>query len=251
MRATTYRRRKASLAPNIAAPGRSGQARRIRHAAVEVRHECCAAALWRSGAPEVARPLRGVGGRPVRQFGVAMLALPNCSGPCMNVLYLLSDDMRADRGTYGLPTKTPNLDRLAAEGLLFTHAYCQMSVCSPSRQSFMSRRPDKNKVWNFLDHNPLYPSDAGRTFGMRATWRSGSARRSTRMVAPGTRIGTGAPTRGPTIRTAPTPARLAGRAAATASRRMTRFTTIAFASRRWTTSALRRRRGETRRARFT
>ena len=85
-----------------------------------------------------------------------MLALPNCSGPCMNVLYLLSDDMRANWGTYGLPTKTPNLDRLAAEGLLFTHAYCQMSVCSPSRQSFMtSRRPDKNKVWNFLDHNPL------------------------------------------------------------------------------------------------
>ena len=81
-----------------------------------------------------------------------MLALPNCSGPCMNVLYLLSDDMRADLGAYGLPTKTPNLDRLAAEGLLFTHAYCQMSVCSPSRQSFMtSRRPDTNGVWNFID----------------------------------------------------------------------------------------------------
>mgnify|MGYP006146140103 CR=1 FL=1 len=86
----------------------------------------------------------------------AMHQMPSCTnGPCKNVLYFLSDDMRADWGTYGLPTKTPHLDQLASEGLTFTHAYCQMSVCSPSRQSFMtSRRPDTSKVWNFIDANP-------------------------------------------------------------------------------------------------
>eukprot|EP00656_Telonema_subtile_P036124 TRINITY_DN40092_c0_g1_i1.p1 TRINITY_DN40092_c0_g1~~TRINITY_DN40092_c0_g1_i1.p1 ORF type:complete len:459 (+),score=126.85 TRINITY_DN40092_c0_g1_i1:86-1462(+) len=51
---------------------------------------------------------------------------------------------------------TPNLDQLAKTALRFEYAYCQMSVCSPSRQSFMtSRRPDKSQVWNFIDANPL------------------------------------------------------------------------------------------------
>lgn len=86
-----------------------------------------------------------------------MPTTPTCSGgPCKNVLYVLSDDMRADWGAFGLPVKTPNLDRLAEDSLLFEHAYCQMSVCSPSRQSFMtSKRPDTNGVWNFIDANPL------------------------------------------------------------------------------------------------
>jgi hypothetical protein len=55
-----------------------------------------------------------------------------------NVLYILADDMRADWGTYGLPVRTPNLDKLAAESIKFEHAFSQISVCSPSRQSFMT-----------------------------------------------------------------------------------------------------------------
>ena len=76
----------------------------------------------------------------------------------MNVLYLLSDDMRADVGAYGISSvvHTPNLNRLASSSLLFQHAYSQISVCSPSRQSFMTGlRPDTNKVFNFIDSNPL------------------------------------------------------------------------------------------------
>lgn len=38
---------------------------------------------------------------------------------------------------------TPNLDALAKKSVLFEHAYCQISVCAPSRMSFMTgRRPD-------------------------------------------------------------------------------------------------------------
>ncbi len=74
----------------------------------------------------------------------------------LNVLYILSDDMRADIAAYGLPTKTPHLDALAASGLRFTHAFSQISVCSPSRQSFLTgRRPDRSQVWNFIDANPV------------------------------------------------------------------------------------------------
>ena len=49
--------------------------------------------------------------------------------------------------------KTPNLDALSRTGTVFTHCYCQQSVCSPSRNSFMTgRRPDRTKVWNFIDN---------------------------------------------------------------------------------------------------
>eukprot|EP00750_Incisomonas_marina_P019135 INCI3228.2.p1 GENE.INCI3228.2~~INCI3228.2.p1 ORF type:complete len:351 (-),score=33.51 INCI3228.2:717-1769(-) len=73
----------------------------------------------------------------------------------MNVLYILSDDMSARWGSYGLPVHTPNLDRLAGESLRFEHAFSQISVCCPSRQSFMTGlRPGTNKVWNFIDTNP-------------------------------------------------------------------------------------------------
>jgi arylsulfatase A-like enzyme len=83
----------------------------------------------------------------------------------MNVLYLLSDDMRADIGAYGLPTVTPHLDALAATGLRFTHAFCQVSVCSPSRQSFLTgRRPDRSQVWNFIDANPIDAPATPRLF---------------------------------------------------------------------------------------
>ena len=45
----------------------------------------------------------------------------------------------------------PNLERLARDGgVTFTHAYCQISVCAPSRNSFLTgRRPDAIAVWNW------------------------------------------------------------------------------------------------------
>jgi iduronate 2-sulfatase len=82
-----------------------------------------------------------------------------------NVLYILSDDMRADIGAYGLPTATPNIDALASSGLRFLHSFCQISVCSPSRQSFLTgRRPDRSGVWNFIDANPLNVTALPRHF---------------------------------------------------------------------------------------
>lgn len=76
-----------------------------------------------------------------------------------NVVYILADDMNAELGVFGGPAITPNLDRLASEGLAFPRAFCQISVCSPSRQSFLTgRRPDTNQVWNFIDSNPTNSS---------------------------------------------------------------------------------------------
>ena len=65
---------------------------------------------------------------------------------------MIADDLRPDLGSYKQPALTPNLDKLAATGMLFERAYCQMSVCAPSRNSiFSGRRPDRSGVWNFID----------------------------------------------------------------------------------------------------
>lgn len=56
-----------------------------------------------------------------------------------NVLLIVSDDLNTRIGPYmNLDEHTPNLDRLASEGVMFTRAYCQYPLCGPSRASFMS-----------------------------------------------------------------------------------------------------------------
>jgi arylsulfatase A-like enzyme len=57
-----------------------------------------------------------------------------------NVLLLFSDQHHAGvLGCAGHPdVKTPNLDRLAADGVRFSRAYCQDAVCGPSRASLMT-----------------------------------------------------------------------------------------------------------------
>ncbi len=57
-----------------------------------------------------------------------------------NILFIISDDLSASAlGTYGNEVcLTPNIDRLASEGVRFDRAYCQYPVCGASRASFMS-----------------------------------------------------------------------------------------------------------------
>ena len=60
----------------------------------------------------------------------------------MNVLWICTDQQRFDTlGCMGNPwVYTPNLDRLAAEGVLFENTYAQSPVCAPSRGCFLSGR---------------------------------------------------------------------------------------------------------------
>ena len=73
-----------------------------------------------------------------------------------NVLYIVFDDLRPDLSMYtaGSPAmQTPHLQGLADGGLVFERAFCQQTVCSPSRMSFTTgRRPQTTKAWNFLRH---------------------------------------------------------------------------------------------------
>ncbi|TBL79848.1 sulfatase-like hydrolase/transferase [Paenibacillus thalictri] len=60
----------------------------------------------------------------------------------MNVLYIFSDEHNKEMlGCYGHPVvKTPNLDKLADNGVRFTNAYCNSPVCVPSRASLATGR---------------------------------------------------------------------------------------------------------------
>jgi arylsulfatase A-like enzyme len=57
-----------------------------------------------------------------------------------NIIFIMTDDLGwKDLSSYGSTFyETPNLDRLAGEGMLFTDAYAACPVCSPTRASFMT-----------------------------------------------------------------------------------------------------------------
>ena len=76
-----------------------------------------------------------------------------------NVVFVLTDDQRSDAlGCMGHPhLKTPHIDRLAKEGLLFKNHFCTTSLCSPSRASILGGlyAHSHGVVNNFTD----YPRD--------------------------------------------------------------------------------------------
>ena len=56
-----------------------------------------------------------------------------------NVLFIVADDLNCALGAYGDPLAiTPNLDKLAKQGLVFANAHVQYPLCGPSRVSFMT-----------------------------------------------------------------------------------------------------------------
>ena len=63
-----------------------------------------------------------------------------------NVLFIISDDLTAEApGSYGnAQCNTPNIDRLATQGVRFTRTYCQFPICGPSRAAIMSRLYPEN-----------------------------------------------------------------------------------------------------------
>ncbi len=126
---------------------------------------------------------------------IAAVALqPGWTSPVMakspsrpNVVIIIADDQgEGDLGCYGHPVlKTPNIDRLAAEGMLFDRAFLTISSCSPSRSSILTGRYPHNTGAEDL-HQPLpadqktvaqYLSGAGYHCMSVGKWHLGDAER--------------------------------------------------------------------------
>jgi arylsulfatase A-like enzyme len=119
----------------------------------------------------------------IRQFAalvVALLAMAPCVGAAEqrpNFLFIITDDQRhdamsvvqkelGDRGRFPWFT-TPNMDRLAREGLRFRNAFAVNAVCSPSRANFLTGRySHHNGVVN--NHTPMPVDQATHATLLRA-----------------------------------------------------------------------------------
>ena len=87
-------------------------------------------------------------------FAVVTLCLPaHAADAPPNIVILFADDLGInDLGCYGRKDqRTPNLDRLAAEGVRFTQAYAAASVCSASRAALLTgQSPARLRITTFL-----------------------------------------------------------------------------------------------------
>jgi len=75
-----------------------------------------------------------------------------------NVLMISIDDLNDWVGVLGAhpDAQTPNIDRLAKEGILFTNAHCQAPICGPSRASLLSGlRPSTTGVYGQISDEDL------------------------------------------------------------------------------------------------
>jgi uncharacterized sulfatase len=146
------------------------------------------------------RPLITVGVMNHKGFLLALVLLPFgvFAGPRPNFLFVLIDDMGyADLSCYGQKQiETPNIDRMAKEGIRFTQFYVNSPVCSPSRTALMtgqfpacwritsylasrSENRDRGMV-NWLDPKAMTVArllhDAGYATGHFGKWHMGGQR---------------------------------------------------------------------------
>jgi choline-sulfatase len=76
-----------------------------------------------------------------------------------NVLFIAIDDLRTELGCYGASqVKSPNIDQLATEGIVFNRAYCNVPTCGASRASLLSGlRPTRHR---FVTYDTQKDKDA-------------------------------------------------------------------------------------------
>ncbi len=82
-----------------------------------------------------------------------------------NVVFILTDNHGAwTLGCYGNPDiKTPHIDKLAAEGVRFSRAFCNNAVCSPTRATYLTGlMPSQHGVHNFLSGGRLQTGPEAR-----------------------------------------------------------------------------------------
>jgi arylsulfatase A-like enzyme len=109
---------------------------------------------------------------------------PGAMADRMNVIFILTDDQRYDEAGFMNPVlKTPNMDRMATEGVHFRNAFVTTSLCSPSRASILTGQYMHNH--GVVDNNsgfeegtvffPQYLQAAGYQTAFFGKWHMGEA----------------------------------------------------------------------------
>ena len=112
---------------------------------------------------------------------VCLLSSPVC-GARPNVLFIAIDDLNDWVGCLGghPQARTPNLDRLAASGVLFTNAHCVAPACNPSRTAvFTGRSPHRSGLYqNGQKMREVLPDAEllSKTFSRAGYWSAGSGK---------------------------------------------------------------------------
>jgi arylsulfatase A-like enzyme len=106
-----------------------------------------------------------------------------------NILFLFTDQQRRDSidayGCDAVDVETPNLDRLAGEGVAYERAYTPTAICAPARTAVVTgERPHKNGVTRNPEERETVPGDcefypqllrdAGYNVGLTGKWHLGS-----------------------------------------------------------------------------
>ncbi|MDO7135552.1 sulfatase-like hydrolase/transferase [Algibacter lectus] len=85
-----------------------------------------------------------------------------------NIIFLMTDDQRWDNmGVYGKPEfNTPNIDKLAAEGVVFDQAFYAVAICMPSRVTMLTGRYNSNHRVSFVapDDYTLSQNDFSKSY---------------------------------------------------------------------------------------
>lgn len=101
----------------------------------------------------------------------ALLALTSsfASAATKNIVVVVADDLGLTLGCYGdRVARTPHLDQLAAEGTLFTHAFCTTASCSPSRSVILTGMFNHANGQYGLQHGPHHFSTLDRITSLPA-----------------------------------------------------------------------------------
>src|SRR5215470_16929213 len=85
-------------------------------------------------------------------LALALLPAASRAAERPNVLFVLADDLGpGDLSCYGGSTPTPNLDRMAKEGVRFTRYYATAPICSPSRCGLLTGQfPARWRITSYL-----------------------------------------------------------------------------------------------------
>jgi len=97
-------------------------------------------------------------------FALSLNLCAHAAARLPNIVIILADDLGyGDLGCYGHPTiRTPNLDRMAAEGMRFTDFYVAACVCTPSRAALLTGRlPIRTGMAGSEKRRVIYAKDTG------------------------------------------------------------------------------------------